>query len=69
MAFASSVLLFGAIEVTFDDIVVGMRSVCRSLVFDLVVVLSTLGAAGVLPRCRGGHNVVCWAPLEIAQMG
>ena len=53
MAFASSVLLFGAVVKTSDVVVVGGRSVCRSLAGNLIAVL-TLGAVGALPHCRGG---------------
>ena len=53
MVFASSVLLFGVTVMTSDAVVVFARSVYRSLVGNLGVVL-TLGAVGALPRCRGG---------------
>ena len=68
MAFASSVLLFGAVVKTSDVVVVGGRSVCRSLAGNLGAVL-TLGAVGALPHCRGGHGVECWAPLEVVPTG
>ena len=68
MVFASSVLLFGVTVTTSDAVVVGARSVCRSFVGNLGAVL-TLGAVGALPRCRGGHGVECWAPLEVVQTG